>query len=844
MNWLLHIENKTTVRPISLVKERYSLGRGRENDVQFDTSHVSRVHALVLNDGNGYRIVDQQSTNHVFVNGQQITEHTLASGDHIQLADSVLLLYLDNDAFHEKLGALLSQMWDGLNKDDFWRLKDVTDRIISLDNLNHILHLVLKEIMDLVGAERGFIALTDGEGNIQPQTGIIRNMPMVTENVGPSIFSHSTVQQAITTRENVFILRSGDTQPPENFSRSIIALNLQSVMCAPLIFGKGLVGVLYVDSGNQRGDFSERDRMFFTILADQAAIAIKNAKLYSRLRQSEEKHRILLESVPDPVAVYNLQGDITYANPAFARTFGWTPRKTIQPAKFVPPDVEDEARLIIEKITHGNVVSGIETRRVSRSGEAIEVSISGAGFFDPRGTLQGYVLTFQNISDRKKSEQEIRFLEYHDVLTRLPNRKALYEHLYDRLNNSQTRRASDTLRASELPAWALLSLDLDRFKHINDTLGHDVGDALLKRVAEQIRLCLRQDDRVYRLGGDEFMVVVDDLAAPIEAAKVAEKIRQHIAQPIRIDEHELYITVSIGISFYPNDGVDVEALIKSADMAMFAAKQDHEAYHFFTREMDLEAQERMHLENGLRQAIREQQFLLHYQPLVNPDDHIVGMEALVRWNHPEEGLISPGKFIPLAEETRLIVPIGEWILQTACQQLKRWHDAGYDWLYISINVSTRQFREPDFVTTVERVLKSTGLNPNRVKLEVTESSIMEKPDDAIKKMKALCELGVHFSIDDFGTGYSSLNQMKRFPIDTLKIDQSFVAESISNRDDQEIIKAILSMAQNLHIETVAEGVETLEQKNFLVREGCRMLQGYYFGRPLSVEDFDARLKTA
>ncbi|MBN1450459.1 MAG: EAL domain-containing protein, partial [Anaerolineales bacterium] len=255
-------------------------------------------------------------------------------------------------------------------------------------------------------------------------------------------------------------------------------------------------------------------------------------------------------------------------------------------------------------------------------------------------------------------------------------------------------------------------------------------------------------------------------------------------------------------------------------------------------------QERMHLENGLRQALRDQQFFLQYQPLVNPVGRIMGMEALIRWKHPEEGVISPGTFIPLAEETRLIVTIGEWVLRAACEQLQRWHAAGYDWLYIAVNVSTRQFREPDFVDTIERVLKATGLNPHSLKLEVTESSIMENPDEAIAKMNALCATGVHFSIDDFGTGYSSLSQMKRFPIDTLKIDQSFVADSMINRDDQEIIKAILSMAQNLHIETVAEGVETLGQKDFLIREGCQMLQGYYFGRPLSSEDFEARLKIA
>ena len=843
MNWLLHIEGNTIVRPISLTQHRYVLGRGKETDIRFETSKVSRVHALLLEDNEGYKIVDQQSTNHVFVNGEQIAQHSLNSGDRIQLADTILLLYLGDEDFHEKLGTFLNHMWDAINKEDFWRLKEVTDRIISLDNLEQILNLVLQEVMKLVGAERGFVALTDEHEKIQPQTGIIHNIALVQDNVGPSIFSHSTVQQAIHTKENVFILRSGEDQPQEDFSHSIIALKLQSVMCAPLLFGNRLVGVLYVDSGSQRDDFSERDRFFFTILSDQAAIAIENAKLYSQLRQSEEKHRIVLESVPDPMAVYNLRGEMTYVNPTFTRVFGWTLDNALQSTDFVPADKQDEANLIVDKITHGNIVSGVETNRLTKSGDVIDVSISGAGFFDTMGVLQGSVLTFQNISDRKQSEQEIRFLEYHDVLTRLPNRKSLYKHLHERLDGRHARRASDLLHSTEQKKWALLALDLDRFKHINDTLGHAVGDELLKKVAAQIRICLRQEDQVFRLGGDEFMVIADDLSAPIEAAKIASKIQQQIAQPITIQGHEVYVTVSTGISFYPDDGDEVEALIQHADMATVAAKIEGGAYHFFTQKMNQHAQERMHLENGLRQAIRDRQFFLRYQPLVDRNEHIVGMEALVRWEHPQEGIISPAKFIPLAEETKLIVVIGEWILLEACQQLKQWHDAGYDWLYISINVSTRQFREPDFVKTVERVLDFTELNPEYVKLEVTESSIMEKPDEAIEKMKLLCARGVHFSIDDFGTGYSSLSQMKRFPIDTLKIDQSFVADSSTNRDDREIIKAILSMAQNLHIETVAEGVETETQKDFLIGEGCKMLQGYYFDRPLSVEDFETRLKT-
>ncbi len=1016
MEWLIQIEGNKIVQQISLQKDTYTLGRGTENDITFETPKVSRLHAVLVKEGEAYHVIDKDSTNHVFVNGEHVERKELASENIIHLSDEVILLYLSE----ETVADLLNHMWNAINKKDFLRLKEVTDQIISLDSLEHILHIVLQEVVKLVNAERGFIALTDAKGAIQKNTSIVHNIPLEQDDERESIFSHSTVRLAIETRENVFILRSGGDES-FNFSHSIIALKLLSVMCAPLLFGNKLVGVLYVDSGYHILDFSDRDQVFFTILADHAAIAIENAKLYSRLQRSirqlslnesrleallhlhqmtqapreeitafalekalelsrseigyigfmneyetllsidcwsknvihsgtgeapmiyplkeagmwgetvnqrkpmihnklaalnplqegypngeitiarhlnipmfegghivailgvgnkkshydtsdvrqlmllmqamwrliqrkqveeslqasEEKHRIVLGSVPDPVVVYDLEGRITYLNPSFTRTFKWTLKDPIrQTSEFVPDAKFAEAALIIEKITHGETVSGVETCRLTKAGEMVEVSISGAGFFDSHGKLQGYVLSFQNISERKKTEQEMKFLAYHDVLTRLPNRKAFYERLEKKLSHARHRMKSDRRTPVETNMWALLFLNLDRFQHVNDTLGHDVGDELLKVIAKRLRACLRQDDEIFRPGGDEFTVLVDDILNAIEVAKVAYKIQQAISRPCHIQNHELYVTVSIGISLYPDDGEEAEVLVKNADMALHAAKKERTGYHFFTGEMNKKAQERMQLENGLRAAIRNNQFLLHYQPLVDKTGRIVGMEALVRWQHPEKGMISPAQFIPLAEETKAIVVIGTWVLRTACQQLKKWHDLGYGWLYMSINVSTRQFREPDFEETVERVIESTGVDPQHLKLEVTESSIMEKPEEAIEKMNILCAKGLHFSIDDFGTGYSSLNQLKHFPIDTLKIDRSFVNDSTANRDDQEIIKAILSMAQNLHIETVAEGVETKEQQDFLACEGCETMQGYYFGRPLTVEAFEERLKTS
>ena len=348
---------------------------------------------------------------------------------------------------------------------------------------------------------------------------------------------------------------------------------------------------------------------------------------------------------------------------------------------------------------------------------------------------------------------------------------------------------------------------------------------------------------MFRLGGDEFTVILNDLTESTDVAKVAQKIREEIACPYRIKDHDLYIIVSIGISIYPDDGDDIETLVKNADMAMYAAKEESEGYRFFTEEMNKKALERMMLENNLRNALKHNQFTLFYQPLVDNGNRIIGMEALLRWQHPELGMISPSQFIPLAEETGVIVPIGKWVLRCACQQARKWHEMGHTKLYVAVNLSARQFREPDLAETIEQTLEASDLPPDCLNLEVTESSIMENPEQAIAKMEILRAKGIHFSIDDFGTGYSSLSYLRRFPVDTLKIDRSFVVDATMNEDDQEIIKTIISMAKNLSLNTVAEGVETQEQLDFLVDQGCQMMQGYYFGRPMPADKFEEMLRT-
>ncbi len=557
----------------------------------------------------------------------------------------------------------------------------------------------------------------------------------------------------------------------------------------------------------------------------------KRKQAQEALKKSEERHRTVLEAAPDPVIVRNMAGQVIYLNPAFTRVFGWTLdecRNRI--IDFVPEENLPETREFIAKIKQGASFSGVETRRFAKDGRLVDTSISGAVFFDTDGNPEGYINTLQDISERRKKDEELRYVAYHDMLTGLPNRKSFYMCLDDLLQQS-SRRNSDR-------AWALMFLDLDKFKQVNDALGHDTGDQLLKGVAERLKGCIRETDNLFRLGGDEFTVILTNLSRDIDVARVARKILKSITRPFRFNSHEIFTSTSIGISVFPNDGWEVEGLVKNADMAMYAAKESGGSdYRFFTEEMNRKALHRMKMESSLRKALDQNELVLYYQPLVNETNHIMGMEALLRWNHPELGLILPADFIRITEETGIIVPVGRWVLQTACMQAKRWHDLGFSDLFVAVNLSARQLQEPDFEQMVVEIIDQSGLPPECLKLEVTESSVVQNPEVCIAKMNTLRAKGITFSIDDFGTGYSSLSYLKRFPIDTLKIDRSFISDAMKSKGDQEIIKTIITMARNLNIHAVAEGVETQEQKDFLASYGCTSMQGFLFAHPVPVDKF-------
>jgi diguanylate cyclase (GGDEF)-like protein/PAS domain S-box-containing protein len=457
---------------------------------------------------------------------------------------------------------------------------------------------------------------------------------------------------------------------------------------------------------------------------------------------------------------------------------------------------------------------------------------------DKAGKVTNYVSTFVDFTERKQAESEIHHLAFYDSLSKLPNRRLLLDRLRQAMVNSSRNRASG----------ALLFIDLDNFKTLNDTKGHGVGDLLLIEVSKRLQACVREGDTLSRFGGDEFVLLLEGLSeeraqAAIQAKGVGEKVLEALNQPYSLEGNEFHSSSSIGVTLFADYQQNLDELLKQADTAMYEAKKaGRNTLRFFDPAMQEELETRAQLDAGLREALRKQEFRLYYQVQINQTGHVLGAEVLIRWMQPEQGLISPQQFIPLAEESGLIVPIGTWVLESACQQLKRWelNPLTRD-LQLAVNVSGRQFRQPDFVNQVCEILNRTAINPLHLKLELTESIVLDNVADTIAKMQALRQIGVNFSMDDFGTGYSSLAYLTQLPLKQLKIDQSFVRNIGIKASDATIIQTIIGMANNLGMEVIAEGVETQEQRDFLESMGCNLYQGYLFGQPVPVEEFVSHL---
>ncbi len=534
----------------------------------------------------------------------------------------------------------------------------------------------------------------------------------------------------------------------------------------------------------------------------------------------------VFESTTEGVMVTDPHGTIVAVNNAFQRITGYSEEEAVgQNPRLIRSDRHDEYfyHTLWESIhLTGQWQGEIWNRR--KDGEIYPEWLTIGTVRDTAGAVTHYVGVFADISAIKQSEQQLEFMAHHDPLTHLPNRL---------LFNARLAHAVQRARR-ERTLVALLFLDLDRFKTINDSLGHPVGDRLIQAVAERLQHTVREEDTVARLGGDEMTVIVEEIRHSRDVALMAQKLLDAFKRPFQLDGQEVFVTASMGISLFPADGEDVATLVKNADAAMYRAKeQGRNNYQFYTAELTAMAFERLALESSLRRAMERDELELYYQPQVSlRRGCITGAEALVRWHHPEMGLVPPSRFIPIAEESGLIIPIGAWVLEQACRQARAWREAGYTALTVSVNLSARQFLQKELAETVAAILERTGADPASIELELTETTFSQNTEETLQTLWQLKELGVALAIDDFGIGYSSLSQLKRFPVDRLKIDQSFVRDIPRDADDAAISRAIIALGHSLQLKVIAEGVETLAQREFMQEAGCDLMQGYLFSPPV------------
>ncbi|WIM04929.1 MAG: EAL domain-containing protein [Candidatus Nitricoxidivorans perseverans] len=574
---------------------------------------------------------------------------------------------------------------------------------------------------------------------------------------------------------------------------------------------------------------AELQRELSDVRAELDRVTAEYARALASVREQVE----MLDHIHESVIVMDLVGYITHWNKGAERMFGYTQEEAVgRNILFLYADENGGDEGLHDAFLEGGSRE-MEVRRRKKSGEVFWASLQLSLIRGDDGQPTGLIGYLSDITERKRTEDRIHHLAYYDALTGLPNRSLFFKLVDQALVEAQRNRMHG----------ALLFIDLNRFKPINDTLGHSIGDLLLQQIGARLRASLRNEDVVARLGGDEFVVALFDIARREHAGIVAHKLLATFDAPFRIDGHELKLGAAIGISIYPQDGSDTETLLRLADIAMYRAKQSsQDSYAHYSREMNQKALDRLKIESGLRRAIENDELVLHYQPKVDiASGRITGAEALVRWRHPEQGMVPPGEFIPVAEESGLVVQVGAWVLDAACAQANQWRKAGLPQTKLAVNLSAREFA-PALSQRMLAVLRHHHLPPEWLELEITESMLTNSTEGVIAMMHELANLGVNLSLDDFGTGFSSLSYLKRFPIDTLKIDRSFVTGIPDDANDCAIAGAIVSMAKQLRHRVIAEGVETAEQLAYLSSLGCDEFQGYLFSPPVPAEQFEAMLR--
>jgi diguanylate cyclase (GGDEF)-like protein/PAS domain S-box-containing protein len=564
--------------------------------------------------------------------------------------------------------------------------------------------------------------------------------------------------------------------------------------------------------------------------------AIERKVVEDALFAEKERAQVTLNSIGDAVASTDSLGNITFLNLVAEKKTGWS----LQEAAGRPMA---EVLRIVDATSHETTPNPMDTAvaqnqtvhlppncvLIRRDGFETPIEDSVSPIHDRKGQASGAVIVFHDVSASQAMALQMTHSAHHDFLSGLPNRILLNDRI-DQAIASASRY---------MKKLAVLFLDLDGFKHINDSLGHPTGDKLLQSIAKRLIECVRGSDTVSRQGGDEFVVLLLDVEQPEDAAQTSRKILQALAEVHPIDRHDLHVTASIGVSVYPDDGLDAETLIKNADTAMYQAKENgRQSYQFFRAAMNIRAVERQSIEESLRRALERHEFALHYQPKINlRNGEITGAEALIRWTHPIRGPIAPSRFIPVAEECGLILPIGDWVLREACKQARTWMDAGLPLATIAVNISAMAFWQESFLESVFATLKETRLDPTCLELELTESVLMKHAESTKSILESLRAEGVQVALDDFGMGYSSLSYLTKFPVDALKIDQSFIRQITTTPSETTIVTAVISMGRSLKLRVVAEGVETQEELAFLQAHQCDEAQGYYFSRPLAARQF-------
>lgn len=655
-------------------------------------------------------------------------------------------------------------------------------------------------------------------------------------------------REVVSTKKPLYIPEvSEDERANQQLCRTF---GIESMLFLPFVTMGEVLGALVVVNFEKDGEnFGESDIQLAQSIAEATAstlsnllfmekqevlierrtseIRMKNIELeqvVTELGSLSREKELILNSVGEGIFGLDLKGKFTFCNPAAEAKLGYGKDELIgQPYNKI---LNNHEKL---KERSFSVKEGVKFRKKDGNVFSVEYNVSA---INETGKKIGEVVTFRDITERQQMEEKIRYLAYYDNLTDLPNRVLLADILEQEIIKAEHTKQK----------LAVLYLDLDRFKIINDSLGHSSGDLLLRGVADRLKQGMPEEAILSRQGGDEFTIILPDFKNKNDVTELVEKVVNSFAEPFQLLDNEVYIKTSIGISLYPEDGTAAETLIKNADAAMYKSKEKSGTHHhFFRSEMSDRNFESIAMENALYKALEKEELVIFYQPQIDSaENRIIGAEALLRWKHPSKGMVSPLDFIPLAEETGLIVPIGKWVLLNACRQLKEWHARGYGEMTVSVNLSGRQFEEDDLIQMVEGILQETDLAPEFLHIELTENQIFKNTEVTLEKMGELKTLGVKISLDDFGTGYSSLGYLKNFPIDTLKIDRSFMFDIAKDKDNAAITSTIITLAQNLDLQVIAEGVETEEQLAFLKERNCYVMQGFYFSKPIEAEMFEEK----